>query len=177
MSLGKQNAGLNINTPTLGSKGAQTKAAWQAAGATALNALGTVNTGDRNGLFDTLDPVYHLAGGRESTVGNALSDAGVTLTKSGNPWMMLAGAGLKIVGGLTNAAFGVKENKENVQFIKNNTDLARTVGKGFGKVSTSDELLSAAGRMTGGSGFKWSDLYENGWFTSAGTEKGNKLIG
>ena len=72
-------------------------ATWQAIGSTALNAASAINTGDRNGMFDTLDPVQHLAGGRESKVGNALSDTGVALTKSGNPWMMLAGAGLKIV--------------------------------------------------------------------------------
>ena len=60
--------------------------------------------------FDYLDPVYHLAGGRETKVGNALSDTGVGLFKagaqSGNGYMMLAGAAAKIGGGLINAGWG-----------------------------------------------------------------------
>ena len=88
-------------------------AGWAALG-TASNVLDAVPTGERRGLWDTLDPVHHLAGGRESGVGNTLGDTGVALTKagisSGKPWLALAGAGLKVVGGLTNAAFGIKEN-------------------------------------------------------------------
>jgi hypothetical protein len=45
--------------------------------------MDTISTGDKRGMWDTLDPVYHLAGGRESGAGNAMSDAGVSLTKAG----------------------------------------------------------------------------------------------
>jgi hypothetical protein len=88
----------------------------------AVGALDAINTGDPRGIWDTLDPVYHLAGGRESGAGNTMSNAGVAITKaglsSGQPWMALAGAGLKIVGGLTNAAFGIKENKALKQEVE-----------------------------------------------------------
>ena len=49
----------------------------------ASNFLDAIPTGDKRGMWDTLDPVYHLAGGRESGAGNVMSDAGVSLTKAG----------------------------------------------------------------------------------------------
>ena len=41
----------------------------------AVGALDAVNTGDPRGMWDTLDPVYHLAGGRESAAGNVHTGA------------------------------------------------------------------------------------------------------
>lgn len=131
-------------------------------------------------LFDTLDPVYHLAGGRESAIGNGLSEAGVGLFKagaqSGNGALMLAGAGAKVFGGLWNGAFGIKENKENVEFIKNNTLAARDAGGMFAQASDNADLLDRAKLLRYGSGFAWNDLYKNGWLTSKGTRKGTKLV-
>lgn len=47
-------------------------------------------TGDK--LLDVADPMYHIAGGRESAVGNGLSDAGKGLFKAGaqtgNGWLI-----------------------------------------------------------------------------------------
>lgn len=138
-------------------------AAMQAGAATALNALGSIDTGERNGLFDTLDPVYHLAGGRESGVGNALSDTGVSLTKSGNPWLMLAGAGLKIVGGLTNAAFGIKEDKAKKaaadQSIKTNSNFVSNA-------NSFDDIKGPAAMAN-------TDIYEGGWFSGGKADDKN----
>lgn len=147
----------------------------------AAAAIGSqVNTGDPRGLYDTLDPVYHLAGGRESGVGNALSDTGVGLfnagAQSGNGWLMLAGAGAKVLGGLTNAAFGVKENKNNVETIKANSALARMTGRAFGNVSNENDFWNLASNLGSQSNFKWNDLYKNGWLTKKGKKKGNALI-
>lgn len=98
---------------TWGKEGAGNAAASAALGV--ANSIGQSETNKR-GLFDVMDPVHQLAGGRESAVGNALGDTGVEVFKagaqSGNPWFMLAGAGLKVVGGLTNALWGTKEDKE-----------------------------------------------------------------
>lgn len=140
-------------------------AAWQAAGAAALNGIGAINTGERNGIFDTLDPIYHLAGGRESAVGNALSDTGVALTKSGNPWLMLAGAGLKIVGGLTNAAFGIKEDKGKKQAA----DASINANRNFMSNASSFDDIKGPASMTN------TNVYEDGWFTNRGADKNAKL--
>ena len=110
-NLGKQNVGLEISTPSLdqqstqGVKSAKSGAwgkggsGWAAMGAV-TGALGSIDTGDPRGMWDTKDPFYHLADGKESTVGNALSDTGVALTQagisSGNGYLALAGAAAKI---------------------------------------------------------------------------------
>lgn len=151
-------------TSTTDSEGVWDKK-WAPVARAGLNAVSQIKTGAPRGAWDTLDPVYHLAGGRESAAGNAMSDAGVALTKTGNPWLMLAGAGLKVVGGLTNAAWGTKENKANVGFINQGITSKRNTGRMLGAASTTGDLLSAAGRMTGGSGFGTGDLYRGGWFS------------
>ena len=146
----------------------------------AASAIGDIPTGDPRGLWDTADPVYHLAGGRESAAGNVMSDAGVQLTKtglsSGQPWLAVAGAGLKIIGGLTNAMFGIKENKENTNFIKQNTQNAMKLSNQLASASSNEDLINRASKMVGGSSFDWNDLYQNGWFTSKGTRLGKNLI-
>lgn len=142
--------------------------------------FGTIASIAPRELFDTLDPIYHLAGGRESAIGNGLSEAGVGLFKagaqSGNGALMLAGAGAKVFGGLWNGAFGIKENKENVEFIKNNTLAARDAGGMFAQASDNADLMDRAKLLRYGSGFAWNDLYKNGWLTSKGTRKGTKLV-
>ena len=94
----------------------------QAATTAGLAAADNIKIKDtRNGLYDAADPVYWMADGRESSVGNGLSDAGVATFKagaqSGNPWIMLAGAGLKVGGGLYNALAGVKTDKKRLNSI------------------------------------------------------------
>ena len=122
----------------------------------AAAAIGSqVNTGDPRGLYDTLDPVYHLAGGRESGVGNALSDTGVGLfnagAQSGNGWLMLAGAGAKILGGATNALFGMKTDKERLNSINqgietlyNYTSNANT----FDSIQAPTSIVSSSARAS-----------------------------
>ncbi len=135
----------------------------------------------KRGLWDAADPVYHLANGRESEVGNTLSDIGVGLTKTGlstGQWYLaLAGAGVKILGGLANAGWGIKGNKENIAAVEKSTDKANQIGNILGQASTNEDILALSGRMSNGSGITdWNDLYENGWFTNEGTRKGKELI-
>lgn len=128
-------------------------------------------------LFDTLDPVYHLAGGRESTVGNGLSETGVGLFKagvqSGNPALMLAGAGAKTLGGLWNGAFGVKWNKENIADVENN--ITRMRAANLNSVNSNAALLDAWGNVNLGYDFNQDYIGKNGWFNHKATRKYNKL--
>jgi len=84
--------------------------------------------------------------------------------------------GSGVVGGLFSRMFGVKENKENTNFIKQNTQNAINSGNTLAASSDNASLVSNAGKMIGSSGFNWEDLYQNGWFTSKGTRLGNNLI-
>ena len=137
-------------------------------GAGAAVAAGAVNTGDPRGLYDTLDPVYHLAGGRESGAGNAMSDAGVGLfnagAQSGNGWLMLAGAGAKILGGLTNAAFGLKTDKNRLNRINQNI---ADFNSSFGASSLDD--IRGFGALANPEG-----IYKGGWFSGGKAKKKNE---
>ena len=136
----------------------------QGIGTGAAIAGSVIKTGDPRGMWDTLDPVYHLAGGRESKAGNAMSDAGVSLAKTGNPWLMLAGAGLKVVGGLTNAAFGLKTDTYMRDQIRQNiNDFSASFG-----AKTLDDIhgFGALGNPT--------NVYKGGWFSGGKAKKKNE---
>lgn len=130
-------------------------------------------------FYDMADPTYHLAGGRESGVGNALGTAGKGLfqagASTGNPWLMVAGAGAKILGGLTNAAFGVKWNDKNINTVKNNIAGMKQAGHGFNRLSTNSDLANAMSNTNMGFDFSNSYIGKDGWFNSKATRKAREL--
>lgn len=130
-------------------------------------------------FYDMADPTYHLAGGRESAVGNTFGTVGKGLfqagASTGNPWLMAAGAGAKIIGGLTNAAFGVKWNDKNIKTVENNIAGMRQAGQGFNRLSTNSDLANAMSNTNMGFNFSNSYIGKNGWFNSKATKKANKL--
>ena len=86
-----------------------------------LSSVDSIDTGDPRGIYDTLDPMYHLSNrvteGASNKVGGVLGDAGVTTFKAGvstgNPWVMLGGAALKVAGSVANIGWG-GANQENL---------------------------------------------------------------
>ena len=147
-----------------------------------LEMTGLIGRSERNkrGLYDVVDPVHQLAGGRESEVGSALGDAGVSLFKSsamsGNGYGMLAGAGLKVIGGLTDAAFGVKWNKDTINGIENHTNAMRTNAEGVTDATTSDDFINRTANLsTAGLNFNKGDIGKDGWFTNKVGKKYNAL--
>lgn len=160
---------------TSGSSGAVGKAA---AGKVLMGAgmeiAGQIGKSDKNprGVWDAADPVHQLAGGRESAVGNSLEDAGVATFKagaqSGNGWTMLAGAGLKVVGGLTNAAFGIKTDKERLNAINSGLDTLRNYTS---NASSFDEIQGPAAMVD-----NTSKVYKGGWFSGKKARKKNAKL-
>ena len=135
----------------------------------------------KRGLWDAADPVYYLANGRESAVGNGLSDAGVSVFKAsaqqGNGMGMLLGAGLKVLGGVTNAAVGTKWNTDTINNIENNTTSMRTNAEGLANSNTSEDFLNkATGLSTAGLNFSKKDIGTDGWFTHKVGKKYNNLL-
>lgn len=139
-----------------------------------MEIAGQIGKSDKNprGLWDAADPVHQLAGGRESGVGNSLEDAGVATFKagaqSGNGWTMLAGAGLKVVGGLTNAAFGIKTDKARLNAINSGLDTLRNYTS---NASSFDEIQGPAAMVNNTSG-----VYKGGWFSSKKARKKNAKL-
>lgn len=127
----------------------------------ASNFMDSIPTGDKRGMWDTLDPMHHLAGGRESAVGNVLGDTGVGLFKagaqSGNPWLMLAGGVSKFLGSGINGLFGTKVDK--VALDRANTSI--NTNKNFvSNAETLDELRGPASMTQ-------ADVYTGSLFNSA----------
>lgn len=123
-------------------------------------------------VYDDLDPIFHLAGGRHSAVGNGISDVGVSLFKSGaasgNPQLMLAGGIAKAAGGLINAGFGY--NIENEQAVKDN------IGK-LASVKFNARDMDTLASQYGSANMTKMSLggVKNGWFNRTGTKKANEL--
>ena len=59
-----------------------------------------------------------IGGGMSSGVGNTIGSLGNLASAIPGPWGAVAGAGLNIIGGLTNRMFGSKMNKENIANVE-----------------------------------------------------------
>lgn len=176
VSSGSDSPGTVDTVGTIGKKFDWGKAGMTAAKGAAI--AGNIPTKDGN-LFNTMDPLHHLAGGRESGVGNAMHGVGQGLfqagAQSGNGWLMLAGGIAQGVGSLWNGAFGAKWNKENIANVENNIANMRGTGQNIGYVANSTDLLNRWGDVNFGTDFKNSYIGKNGWFNHKATRKANKL--
>lgn len=140
------------------------------------NALGAVRAGIGTALstpagqkiLDTFDPVHAMADGKESSVGNALSSAGNSIFSSsaamGNGWGMLAGAGVKILGGLTNTFFGSKLNKNNINTVKNNIAGMHTATNSLAKATDTSSIMDSWNRANMGFDFTNNFIGKDGPF-------------
>lgn len=150
---------------------------WGGLGLAAASAALSTPGGDK--LLDELDPTYHLAGGRESTVGNAFNSAGKGVFKagvaSGDPWLMLAGAGAKVVGGLSNAAFGSKWNKDNINDVESTIKDMRNTGLSLAGAKSNESILDNWGKMDLGYTFNNNYIGKDGWLTHKVGRKANHL--
>lgn len=160
--------------------GSNSAATWAQIGGAAASALGRNMGGYRNGAFDAFDPVYHLSGGKSSDVGDSLSDAGVSVFQSsaasGNPWGMLAGAALKVGGGLVNTFWGTKWNKELIARVENQTDAMKQGADYVASASTNDDFLNKASNVNFTKySFSNDDVGVDGVWTHKGRDKANSL--
>lgn len=96
-------------------------------------------------VMDYADPLWHVAGGRHSSFGDSMGNLGKNTFKaglsSGNPYVMLAGAGLKVGGDLVNLGWGY--NIGNEKNVKDNIN--RLAGVKF-KAGDHDTLASQYGK-------------------------------
>lgn len=113
-----------------------------------------------------------ISGGLESGVGNAISGLSSVASAIPGPWGAVASAGLGIVGGLTNRAFGSKLNQENINAVNNDisTMRATTVDD-----SSNDSIMGQFGSQSFGMGFNKSFIGKDGWFSKKAKKKYKKL--
>lgn len=103
-----------------------------------------------------------ISGGLSSGVGNTMQGLGSIASAIPGPWGAIAGAGLNVVGGLINKAFGSQINEQAVQGARAaNTQQSNMQ---FAASNTADLLDQSNFGLLGN--IKRSDIGKDGWFSN-----------
>lgn len=154
----------------------------------------TVSTGLRDGLFNNLGATLKsgfqsgalngaatavggmvggaIGGGLESGAGNVIGSLGNIASAIPGPWGAVAGAGLSIVGGLTNRMFGSKLNQENINAVQGNINRLNNFQS---NANSFDTLADTWGTTSLGTNFSNSYIGKDGWFSSKAKKKARQL--
>ena len=131
---------------------------------------GLFNKGSLNGAITAIGGMVEgaIGGGMSSDVGNAIGGLGNIASAIPGPWGAVAGAGLKVIGGLTNT----KINKENIAEV--NSDINR-LNNFQSNASSFDTLASTWGTTKLGNNFSNSYIGKDGWFSNKAKNKAKQL--
>ena len=112
-----------------------------------------------------------ISGGLSSGTGNAIQGLGSIASAIPGPWGAVAGAGLNIVGGLVNKAFGSQINKQAVQEAK----VANTQQSNmrFAASNTTDLLNQSNFGLL--NSVSKSDIGKDGWFSNKAKRLTNEI--
>lgn len=112
-----------------------------------------------------------ISGGLSSGTGNAIQGLGSIASAIPGPWGAVAGAGLNIVGGLVNKAFGSQINKQAVQEAKAaNTQQSNMR---FAASNTTDLLNQSDFNLL--NNVSKSDIGKDGWFSNKAKRLTNEI--
>ena len=114
-----------------------------------------------------------IGGGLSSTAGNVIGGLSNVASAIPGPWGAVAGAGLQVLGGITNAAFGTKWNKENIAKTENTINNLRGLRA---DANSADTLTNMVNNLTlGDATFSDSYIGKDGWFSNKAAKKARKL--
>ena len=114
-----------------------------------------------------------IGGGKQTGAGNLISSASNIASAIPGPWGAVAGAGLQVLGGITNAAFGTKWNKENIAKTENTINNLRGLRA---DANSADTLTNMVNNLTlGDATFSDSYIGKDGWFSNKAAKKARKL--
>lgn len=113
-----------------------------------------------------------IGGGMSSGVGNTIDSLGNLASSIPGPVGAVAGAGLKVVGGLTNRMFGSKLNKENIAKVENTINRLNSFQS---DASNFDTLADTWGSTAMGNNFSNKYIGKDGWFSHKAKRKAKKL--
>lgn len=135
---------------------------------------GLFNEGLLNGAATAVGGMVEgaIGGGMSSGVGNAIDGLSNIAFAIPGPWGAVAGAGLKVIRGLTNRAFGSKMNEENIAEV--NSDINR-LNNFQSNASNFDTLASTWGTTKLGNNFSNSYIGKDGWFSNKAKNKAKQL--
>lgn len=114
-----------------------------------------------------------IGGGKQTGAGNLISSAANIASAIPGPWGAVAGAGLQILGGATNALFGTKWNRENIAKTENTINNLRGLRADANSVDT---LTNMVNNLTlGDATFSDSYIGDDGLFSNKAARKARKL--
>lgn len=114
-----------------------------------------------------------IGGGLSSNAGNAIGSLSNVASAIPGPWGAVAGAGLQVLGGITNAAFGTKWNKENIAKTENTINNLRGLQA---DANSTDTLTNMVNNLAlGDATFSDSYIGKDGWFSNKAAKKARKL--
>lgn len=114
-----------------------------------------------------------IGGGKQTGAGNLISSASNIASAIPGPWGAVAGAGLQVLGGITNAAFGTKWNKENIAKTENTINNLRGLQA---DANSTDTLTNMVNNLAlGDATFSDSYIGKDGWFSNKAAKKARKL--
>lgn len=113
-----------------------------------------------------------IGGGLESGVGSAIDSLGNIASAIPGPWGAVAGAGLKVVGGLANRAFGSKMNQENIANVEGTINRLNSFQS---DASNFDTLSDTWGSTAMGNNFSNSYIGKDGWLSHKAKKKARSL--
>lgn len=113
-----------------------------------------------------------IGGGMSSGAGNVISSIGKLASAIPGPWGAVASAGLGVIGGLTNRAFGSKMNQENIANVEGTINRLNSFQS---DASNFDTLADTWGSTAMGSNFSNSYIGKDGWFSSKARRKAREL--
>lgn len=102
-----------------------------------------------------------IAGSLTSGAGNVINGLSNIAGAIPGPWGAVASAGLKVIGGLTNRAFGSKMNTENINKIETGVNKMKDFTSDVGNF---DALGNAMASAPASIGFSQSTVGKDGWF-------------
>lgn len=114
-----------------------------------------------------------LAGQNESGIGNALGAIGNVASIIPGPYGAMIGGGLKVLGNLTNAAFGSHLNQE---FIKNKNDEINSVAMQGSNAANIDDFIGDWASRASVGNFSKKDVGSDGWFAKKAKRKYNQMM-
>lgn len=114
-----------------------------------------------------------IGGGKQTGAGNLISSAANIASAIPGPWGAVAGAGLQILGGATNALFGTKWNQENIAKTENTINNLRGLRA---DANSADTLTNMVNNLTlGDATFSDSYIGDDGLFSNKAARKARKL--
>lgn len=141
-----------------------------------LGSFGSSYAGLSSGMQGALGGLGNMVGqlggsaisnGYESTAGSIISGLGGAASAIPGPWGAVASAGLGLVGGLVNAAFGIKVDKEALEKANKGTAYLNSFTS---NVSSFDELQDPLAQAQVG------EVYKGGWFVKGKARRKNEAL-